>query len=888
MMCMTRLRRLTIAFCACLGAACLLVADEPATRDQGHALHLLPAPQEIEVVSGAKPFALGRDVPVALCDEATEGDELTARDLRDGIQAVTGAALQLEFGVPAGRAIVLGIPKRDAELAELCKKSGIEIDPRIGDQGYLLHVTPDRIVLAANASVGLFYAVQTLRQLVDPATKTVPCVKIRDWPDLPQRWVMYDVARFQTIDVKYCKRIIEALARAKINGLVFYMEDDYNFSAYPFLGREGTFSRTKVARLVAFAKKLHVQLIPHFQSLGHMYGVLRHEELADLRCNKSGTVVCPFASRKMAFFDSVYRELSGAFSNTPFLHVGGDEFEGGFARCQRCRTEVKLTGRAGVYARHMTDLHQLASKHGRTMVLWTSHHEGGARDYFDPARTRQRSLTLQAADKMPKDVVLFEWDYAARDDYPTVQFYQDAGFEKIIVCPEVKGWLRLYPHILAGFGNCKQLLQYARDHKLLGACICTWSLYRGALFETSWPVLLYGAQCAWCNEKADPKEFARTFAARWFGIRGDALKDMETVFYFPHLVPPERRYWRVGWTAPEIFFMDPRKVRRHLKMFVEGDVQRQSAELLVVTEDALAAVDRLKRRARRNLLTMDFMEFAILNYQHVARKCLILEEAARSYREAAAIPGRGALPHLGRALAAMEDLRGDYPYMVKMFRRAAEECGGRKEDVIPEAEQSDWAKRTNRTRRITPVVDLQRAAEEMVATLHAAGTNARAEQLLPAPEDLGFGELSEAKVGTWAGPDVNAPGPGDSRTLICEVTRHVDGPGLYEVVFDGYGGADLSIVSAALHVSSFKGELGLDRMSRIAEDSHSGLAGHKPSGNVYELRLYKYQYKKALRYFVVAEAYNARGGDTKGVVWFRKRAELKAPEKQGKGEGKEK
>jgi hypothetical protein len=80
---------------------------------------------------------------------------------------------------------VNGRRKRQADIK-------LQIDPvrgqNLGREGYALAITPNSITATANAQSGLFYAVQTLDQLILNHGNAVvsPTIRIRDWPRF--RW----------------------------------------------------------------------------------------------------------------------------------------------------------------------------------------------------------------------------------------------------------------------------------------------------------------------------------------------------------------------------------------------------------------------------------------------------------------------------------------------------------------------------------------------------------------------------------------------------------------------------------------------------------------------------------------------------------------------------
>jgi hexosaminidase len=107
-------------------------------------------------------------------------------------------------------------------------------DESLGEEGYQLTITPDRTTLSANRPTGLFYGIQTIRQLLpasieqqslQPGPWAIAAGAIRDYPRFAWRGSMLDVARhfFSVADVK---RIIDVLAYYKLNRFHLHLSDD--------------------------------------------------------------------------------------------------------------------------------------------------------------------------------------------------------------------------------------------------------------------------------------------------------------------------------------------------------------------------------------------------------------------------------------------------------------------------------------------------------------------------------------------------------------------------------------------------------------------------------------------------------------------------------------
>lgn len=63
--------------------------------------------------------------------------------------------------------ISFGIPSKNKKFLELCRKNNLLPTEQLGDEGYLLLIDKKRIIASANGSKGLFYAAQTLLQLLN-------------------------------------------------------------------------------------------------------------------------------------------------------------------------------------------------------------------------------------------------------------------------------------------------------------------------------------------------------------------------------------------------------------------------------------------------------------------------------------------------------------------------------------------------------------------------------------------------------------------------------------------------------------------------------------------------------------------------------------------------
>jgi hexosaminidase len=169
--------------CLLFSAAALSALDS----DGRSALKLVPAPKEVQLGDGG--FHVGPRTRIFVQLGHQSEDRLAAETLAEEVADHSGLKLDIVGAKSVrksdGSAIVLARLDNPRVRRFLARK-GLKADQVVGDQGYLLFSDSSKVVVAANSGEGLFYGVQTLRQLLRPMGKDLVCpaVAIRDWPGL--------------------------------------------------------------------------------------------------------------------------------------------------------------------------------------------------------------------------------------------------------------------------------------------------------------------------------------------------------------------------------------------------------------------------------------------------------------------------------------------------------------------------------------------------------------------------------------------------------------------------------------------------------------------------------------------------------------------------------
>jgi N-acetyl-beta-hexosaminidase len=178
----------------------LLLVPALVAMDSGNhpALHLVPAPKEIQLRDGA--FQVGPRTRILVQLGHQSEDRIAAETLAEQVADQSGLQLSIlgmkAAGKAEGGAIVLA-RLQDKRVRQFLAKKGLHADEVVGEDGYLLFSDKSHLIVAARSGQGLFYGVQTLRQLLRPAGKGLMCpaVGIRDWPNLDKTGSCQDLSR---------------------------------------------------------------------------------------------------------------------------------------------------------------------------------------------------------------------------------------------------------------------------------------------------------------------------------------------------------------------------------------------------------------------------------------------------------------------------------------------------------------------------------------------------------------------------------------------------------------------------------------------------------------------------------------------------------------------
>ncbi len=368
-------------------------------------LNLIPKPMEITTLDGKFKFNPATQIAVE------RGAEEAAIYPGELLSTATGVGFKTVETInmdPRANSILLTTARADESL---------------GSEGYELSVTPHAITIRALDARGLFYGVQTLRQLLPPEIENaterarnceVPAVNIKDKPRFRWRGLMLDVGR-HFFPISLVKRYIDLLALHKMNVFHWHLTEDQGWrieikkyprlteigsrrKASPLLSDRNTldgtpyggfYTQEQAREVVEYAARRFVNVVPEIEMPGHSMAALA--SYPELGCTGGPYevrtfwgieehVYCAGNEKTFEFLEDVLGEIMGLFPS-PYIHIGGDECpKAMWQKCEKCQRRIakeKLKDEDELQSYFIRGIAAFLRANGRRMIGWDEILEGG-------------------------------------------------------------------------------------------------------------------------------------------------------------------------------------------------------------------------------------------------------------------------------------------------------------------------------------------------------------------------------------------------------------------------------------------------------------------------------------------------------------------------------
>lgn len=302
----------------------------------------------------------------------------------------------------------------------------------LADEGYLLKVDTEGVLISANSSAGFFYAFQTLMQLLPPSFLSnesrdqwaIPAVTIEDHPAFGWRGFMLDVSR-HFFDKEQIKKVLDLMAEIKMNRFHWHLTDDQGWRVeikkYPKLteigawridyanydetvsdwwGRPeqqpgekatygGYYTQEDIREIVAYAKTRFIEIIPEIDMPGHAQATIA--AYPEIGCINAAPYVAtggvfknntynPGKEETYQFAENMLNEIMDLFP-FEYIHIGGDECNKEQWKldphAQRLIKEEGLNNEEELQSYFVKRIEEIINRGGKRLIGWDEILEGG-------------------------------------------------------------------------------------------------------------------------------------------------------------------------------------------------------------------------------------------------------------------------------------------------------------------------------------------------------------------------------------------------------------------------------------------------------------------------------------------------------------------------------
>jgi hexosaminidase len=332
---------------------------------------------------------------------------------------------------------------------------------------YVMDITSRRILITGDDVRGVFYGIQSLRQLLPaeleqpgPASQLrnvrLSNIYIDDYPQFPYRGMHLDVAR-HFFDVDFIKKYIDLMVLYKMNTFHWHLTEDQGWrieiKKYPLLTevgawRDGTlvghlrdqprqydgiryggyYTQDEVREVVAYAAERHITVIPEIEMPGHALAALA--AYPELGCTGGPyevaqewgifeDVFCAGNDDVFTFLENVLLEVVDLFPSH-YIHIGGDECpKTRWKECPKCQARIQAEGLADEYelqSYFIRRIEKFLLSKGRNIIGWDEILEGGLAPQATVMSWRGVRGGIEAA-QMGHDVIMSPTSHCYFDYY---------------------------------------------------------------------------------------------------------------------------------------------------------------------------------------------------------------------------------------------------------------------------------------------------------------------------------------------------------------------------------------------------------------------------------------------------------------------------------------
>lgn len=556
-------------------------------------MYLLPKPKEMKLQEDS--FLISHYAHIVIDAKIDGSENIPASILQKCLKKWAGLTLSVIKGIP---------DKGDIYLT---------LAPEYEDQAYQLVINKDQITVTGKGGAGVLYGIQTLCQIIEQCGSMLPCMEIADSPAFLHRGYYLDQTRGRVLKSESLKRIVDLLARYKINEFQLYIEHTYLFRGFSEMWRDETpLTAQEILELDHYCRERYIELIPSLSSFGHLYDLLSTKSCGDL-CELAGSDKQPFSyldrmqhhtinvsdERALPLIKKRILEYMALFTSNKFNICADETFDLGKGRSKALADQK---GVHRIYIDFVKDLCEFLVENGKTPMFW------GDIICAEPELIRE----------LPNETICLTWGYEPDQSEDDCRKMAQAGAVQYC-CPGVRGWNHFMNQLKSSYLNITRMCSYAEKYGAIGILNTDWGDFGHINHpEHSIPGMIYGAAFSWNRETLSFEEINRQISVIEFRDHSGQLVNLLAEI-------PENCLF--DWDKAVIFY-------ETMELGETGfNVQENAREL--ADESAIQKANdtlvRIGRQLQTNVINMDSsMRWRIGSYLLIIEGIQIFNEAGQA------------------------------------------------------------------------------------------------------------------------------------------------------------------------------------------------------------------------------------------------------------------
>lgn len=344
----------------------------------------------------------------------------------------------------------------------------IDPDSNLLSESYSLSIRSEKIEFLSKTEAGIFYGLQTLRQLLSVKIESnepvpgfewkVPCLEILDQPAFSWRGLHLDVSRHM-YPVEFLKKFLDLMALHKLNVFHWHLTDDQGWrieiQKYPRLVEVGAYrestpyphdrgkadnqpyggfyTQDEVRELVSYASERNISIVPEIEMPGHAlaalasypeYGCAGEAYKVGSSWGMKDEVFCVGNDKLYPFLEDILDEVIELFPGE-FIHIGGDECPKiNWKACPKCQKKIEREGLKDEFelqSYFIKRIGRFINSKGKRIIGWDETLEGGLADNAAVMSWRGIEGGISAALRS-HDVVMTPNTHCYFDYYQTLEY----------------------------------------------------------------------------------------------------------------------------------------------------------------------------------------------------------------------------------------------------------------------------------------------------------------------------------------------------------------------------------------------------------------------------------------------------------------------------------